>query len=72
MSALRMFLAYRVYVLTAIAVVMVALYAVPLGLISEVFAAKGGEPGPPLDSGVPGEGNKYGWVKMGGPPPKPK
>jgi hypothetical protein len=39
----------------------------PLDSISQVFAAKGGNPGPKFPA--PGEGGKYGWVKAGEPPP---
>jgi hypothetical protein len=71
MSILSVFLAHKRLVLTAIAVTAIAMYAMPLDSINETFAAKGGDPGPPIPP-IPGEGNKYGWVKMGGPPPKPK
>jgi hypothetical protein len=71
MSILSVFLAHKMLVLTVIAAAVLVMYAMPLDSISQVFAAKGGDPGPPIPP-VPGEGNHYGWVKMGGPPPKPK
>jgi hypothetical protein len=70
MSILSVFLAHKMLVLTAIAGAAVVMYAMPLDSISEVFAAKGGDKGPPTP--LPDEGNHYGWVKKGGPPPKPK
>jgi hypothetical protein len=72
MSILSVFLAHKRLVLTTIAAAALVMYAMPLDSISQqVLAAKGGDPGPPIPP-TPGEGNKYGWVKMGGPPPKPK
>jgi hypothetical protein len=72
MSALSAFLAHKGLVLATIAAsALLVLYVMPLDSMSEVFAAKGGDPGPPIPP-VPGEGNHYGWVKKGGPPPKPK
>jgi hypothetical protein len=70
MSILSVFLAHKMLVLTVIAATVLVMYAMPLDSISQVFAAKGGDPGPPTPT--PGEGNHYGWVKKGGPPPKPK
>jgi hypothetical protein len=70
MSMLSVFLAYKMHVLAAIAVAVIVMYVMPLDSISEVFAAKGGDKGPPLP--LPDDGNHYGWVKKGGPPPKPK
>jgi hypothetical protein len=71
MSILSVFLAHKNLVLTAIAGAVLVMYAMPLDSIIETSAAKGGDPGPPIPP-VPGEGNHYGWVKKGGPPPKPK
>ncbi len=65
-----MLLAHRMHILTALAVAAIVMYVIPLGSISDVFAAKGGDKGPPTP--LPDEGNHYGWVKKGGPPPKPK
>jgi hypothetical protein len=70
MSMLSVFLAYKMHVLAAIAVAVIVMYIIPLDSINEVFAAKGGDKGPPLP--LPDDGNHYGWVKKGGPPPKPK
>jgi hypothetical protein len=70
MSILSVFLAHKMLVLAAIAAAVLVMYAMPLGSINEIFAAKGGDKGPPLP--LPDEGNMYGWVKKGGPPPKPK
>jgi hypothetical protein len=57
-------------VLTALSAAVLVMYAMPLDSINETFAAKGGDKGPPLP--LPDTGNHYGWVKKGGPPPKPK
>jgi hypothetical protein len=70
MSVLSVLLAHKMHILTAIAAAVMVMYVIPLDSISDVFAAKGGDKGPPLP--LPDEGNHYGWVKKGGPPPKPK
>ncbi len=71
MSTLNAFLAHKGLVLATIAAgALLVIYVMPLDSMSEVFAAKGGDKGPPLP--LPDEGNMYGWVKKGGPPPKPK
>jgi hypothetical protein len=70
MSIQSVFLAHKRLVLTAIAGAVIVMYVMPLDSINETFAAKGGDKGPPIPLGD--EGNHYGWVKKGGPPPKPK
>ncbi len=67
---LSVLLAHKMHILTAIAVAVIVMYVIPLDSISDVFAAKGGNKGPPIP--LPDEGNHYGWVKKGGPPPKSK
>ena len=69
MSILSVFLAHKkTLVLAALSAAALLMYAMPLDSINETFAAKGGNPGPPGPP-VPGEGNKYGWVKKGDEPP---
>ena len=70
MSILSVFLGHKNLVLAAIAGAVLLMYVMPLDFISESFAAKGGDKGPPLP--LPDDGNHYGWVKKGGPPPKPR
>jgi hypothetical protein len=71
MSMPSVFLAHKGLVLAAIAAgALLVIYVLPLDSMSEALAAKGGDPGPKFPT--PGEGNKYGWVKKGGPPPKPR
>ncbi len=70
MTVLRVLLAHKMHILTALAVAAIVMYVIPLDSIGDVFAAKGGDKGPPTP--LPDEGNHYGWVKKGGPPPKPK
>jgi hypothetical protein len=67
---LNVLLAHKQIVIAGIAALILIMYTMPLDSISEVFAAKGGVKGPPTP--LPDEGNHYGWVKKGGPPPQPK